>query len=424
MESVREIAEEAWSVPPGVPVPDPFGRPGRAFEVVPGIALVSGFGLSIGVQTGDGLVIVDTSGRNHGKTVVAAMREWDSSPIKNVIYTHGHFDHIGGMPEYDADAERRGFPRPHVIAQENLPPRLERYARTAGYNATINARQFMSLPAPTPQMIANFGSARMPDETYRDRHTFEQGGVTFELRHGKGETDDHTWVWIPQHKAICAGDFFIWRCPNAGNPQKVQRYPVEWAVALREMAAMGAEVFIPSHGVPIFGNDRITRALQEAAELLETLVEQSLELMNRGARLDELIHAVTAPSHLLDRPYLRPVYDEPEFIVRNIWRMYAGWYDGNPANLKPAPEAEVAREFASLAGGTQKLAERADELASAGNLKLACHMIETAALAEPGDPGIRAMRARILRARAESEHSLMAQGIFNAAAAESERAQQ
>ena len=418
MESVRELSERVWGGQDRAAVIDPYGRPGNVFQVVPGIALVSGFGLSIGVQTGDGLVVVDTSGRNHGETVVAAMRTWDESPVRTVVYTHGHFDHVGGMPFYDADAERRGHPRPHVIAHENVAHRLDRYARTAGYNATINARQFLSRPTAPPQMVANFTNARMPDETYRDFHAFEQGGVRFELRHGKGETDDHTWVWIPSMRAICAGDFFIWRCPNAGNPQKVQRYPAEWAVVLREMAEMGAEVFIPSHGAPIFGPDRIRQALEETAQLLESLVDQSLELINRGVRLDEVIHTVKAPEHLLARPYLWPLYDEPEFIVRNIWRLYAGWYDGNPANLKPAPEAAVARETAALAGGAGRLAERAKELAAAGDLRLACHLAETAALAEPGDANIREVRAGVLRARAASEESLMARGIFTAAAAE------
>ncbi|MBK7726611.1 MAG: MBL fold metallo-hydrolase [Dehalococcoidia bacterium] len=185
---------------------DPFGRPAKIYEVAPGIALVSGFGLSIGIQTGDGLVVVDTSGRNHGEAVVAAMRTWDETPVRNVVYTHGHFDHVGGMGAYDADALQRGYPRPHVFAHENLPLRLERYAQTAGYNATVNARQFLSRPVAPPQMVENFAGARMPDETYRDSHAFEQGGVRFELRHGKGETDDHTWCGSLA-KAICAGDF-------------------------------------------------------------------------------------------------------------------------------------------------------------------------------------------------------------------------
>lgn len=417
MESIRELSERAWSGDRGTVV-DPYGRPGQVFEVTPEIALVSGFGLSIGIKTEDGLVVVDTSGRNHGETVVAAMRTWDDRPVRNVVYTHGHFDHAGGMPFYDSDAASRGYPRPHVIAHENVPPRLARYALTSGYNATINARQFLSRPSAPPQMVANFEHSRLPDETYREQHVFEQGGLRFELTHGKGETDDHTWVWIPTLKTICAGDFFIWRCPNAGNPQKVQRYPAEWARALRTMAGSGAEVFIPSHGTPIFGGDRIALALSETAEMLESLVEQSLELINRGVRLDEVIHTVKAPAHLLERPYLWPLYDEPEFIVRNIWRLYAGWYDGNPANLKPAPEAAVAAEVAALAGGAARLAERAKELAAEGELRLACHLAEMAALAAPTDEAVRATRGEVLRARAASEASLMARGIFNAAAAE------
>src|SRR5207237_6312636 len=99
-------------------------------------------------------------------------------------------------------------------------------------------------------------------------------------------------------------------------------------------------------GLPVVVPDRLARALSETAELLESLHDQTVALMNEGARLDEIVHAVRAPAHLLERPYLRPVYDEPEFVVRNVWRLYGGWYDGNPANLKPAPEAGLAAELA------------------------------------------------------------------------------
>ena len=65
------------------------------------------------------------------------------------------------------------------------------------------------------------------------RLTFTRGDCTFELTHGRGETDDHTWTWIPERKLLAPGDLFIWAVPNGGNPQKVQRYPIEWAAALR-----------------------------------------------------------------------------------------------------------------------------------------------------------------------------------------------
>jgi alkyl sulfatase BDS1-like metallo-beta-lactamase superfamily hydrolase len=219
---------------------------------------------------------------------------------------------------------------------------------------------------------------------------------------------------------LCCGDLFIWASPNAGNPQKVQRYPREWAIAAREMAALGAEVMLPGHGVPVVGADRVTQALTDVADLLDHLHDETVAMMNAGARLDEIVHAVQAPAHLLEKPYLRPIYDEPEFVVRNVWRLYGGWWDGNPATLKPAPEAALAGELAALAGGAGVLAERAQALAAAGDLRLAGHLAELAALAEPGDAAIHAARAEVFAARAEAEASTMSKGVFGWAARESE----
>jgi alkyl sulfatase BDS1-like metallo-beta-lactamase superfamily hydrolase len=214
---------------------------------------------------------------------------------------------------------------------------------------------------------------------------------------------------------------FIWASPNCGNPQKVQRYPRDWAAAFRKMAALAPEILLPGHGLPIVGAARVHQALSEGAELLETLVEQTLALMNDGARLDDIVHSVHAPEHLLARPYLHPIYDEPEFVVRNLWRQYGGWYDGDPSHLKPAPAAALAAEIASLAGGASRLAERAREVAAAGDLRLAGHLAEMAAQAAPDDKGVHAARAEIFGARAREEASTMSKGIYSWAEHESQQ---
>jgi alkyl sulfatase BDS1-like metallo-beta-lactamase superfamily hydrolase len=112
------------------------------------------------------------------------------------------------------------------------------------------------------------------------------------------------------------------------------------------------------------------------------------------------------------------MYDEPEFVVRNIWRMYGGWYDGNPANLKPAKDAALAREIASLAGGAGKLAARALALCES-DVRLACHLAELAVQAEPENANAHALRAEVFQKRRDGETSLMAKGIFGHAANES-----
>jgi alkyl sulfatase BDS1-like metallo-beta-lactamase superfamily hydrolase len=166
----------------------------------------------------------------------------------------------------------------------------------------------------------------------------------------------------------------------------------------------------------------VRAALSDTAALLESLCDQALALLNEGASLDELLRSVRPPAELLGRPYLRPVYDEPEFILRNLWRQYAGWWDGNPAHLKPAPDGELARELAGLTGGAERLAERAIELAGAGELRLAGHLSELAALAEPALAAAQEARAEVNERRAEEEASTMARGIFAWAARESRRA--
>lgn len=390
----------------------PLHAYGSIEEVADGVATISSFANVAAIDSGDGLVLVDTGGPV-GTQIRDLLRTWRTDPVSDAVYTHGHIDHVMGTEIFDAEADDHGRARPRVVAHEAIEPRFERYCLTAGYNASINRRQFSN---PDLNWPTNY---RHPDDTFTDRFDARVGEVTLQLHHARGETDDHTWVWIPEKRTLCTGDLFIWCVPNAGNPQKVQRYARDWAVALRTMAALGPEVLLPGHGLVIIGADSVRDALVDTADLLDSLVDQTLALMNAGAMLDEVLHTVTVPDHLTSQPYLQPVYDEPEFIVRNIWRLYGGWYDGSPARLKPAPDAAVAAELAALAGGAGVLAERAQEVAATGDVRLAGHLVEFAGLAAPDDASIHRVRATLLQQRARIETSLMAKAIYGAAARDS-----
>ena len=422
---VLAIAERLWNGD-GPSGPNPMAPGGGMAEVADGVAFVPSFANVSAVRTDDGLVLVDVGSPFLSGQVHRTLRTWSDLPLHTAVYSHGHIDHVFGVHRWEAEADEHGWPAPSVVAHEAVAARFDRYVRTAGYNAVVNRRQFGidHLQWPTEY--------RYPDRTFRDHLDLEVGGVRAELHHARGETDDHAWAWFAEQQVLCAGDLFIWASPNAGNPQKVQRFPLEWAEALKRMLALydtpggGPEVLLPGHGYPIVGADRIRRALSETAELLESLVAQTLELMNAGARLDEAIHSVTPPAHLMARPYLQPVYDEPEFVVRGVWRLYGGWWDGNPATLKPAPEADLARELADLAGGPGALADRALALIEAAGsadpdaaLRLAGHLAELAWLAAPDDPGVAEARRSVCTRRADAATSTMARGIFAWAARES-----
>jgi len=394
-------------------------------ELADGVAIVESFSHSIAVDTGAGLVVFDTSVEAKGPAVVESLRTWRSDPVDSIVYTHGHLDHVGGSGAFAADAESHGHGPIQVVGHEHVAPRFARYRNTSGYNRVINLRQFggaatdMAKATERPFLPE---SVLDVDLSYQDDLTLDIGDTRFEMNHCLGETDDHTWTWIPKHKMITAGDQFIWMFPNCGNPQKVQRYPLEWATSLREMAKKEAELFVPSHGLPIAGVDRIRTCLITVAETLENLVTDVIDAMNTGAVLDDIVHSVRVPAEVLEIPYLRPMYDEPEFVVRNIWRLYGGWWDGNPARLKPPLDRVVGNEIVDMVGDIQLVIDRAVQRSSDGDHRLACQLIEFATAAEPESHAVHHARIEIYRARRAVETSLMAKGIFKGAVSDSEAA--
>ena len=153
-----------------------------------------------------------------------------------------------------------------MLAHEAVPARFDRYILTAGYNGVINQRQFQMPGFRWPTEY------RYPDETYRDAPDVDVGGERFELHHGRGETDDHTWAWVPDRKVLCTR-----RPVHLGVAQR--RQPAEGAALparvgrrpARDGRARAPSCCCPGHGLPIVGADRIQQALADTADLLDYL---------------------------------------------------------------------------------------------------------------------------------------------------------
>lgn len=395
-----EAAMEVWSA---------AVAGGMARQIAPNIVTVHTgylFGNVTAIRTADGLVLIDTGSRETASQTLAVLRNWDDGPVHTVIYTHGHIDHTWGARLLDQEADAKGIARPRIVAHRNVRERFARYDTTHGLNSLVMGRQFNQPGYVFPD------NHRRPDDIYDDTLSLTVGGLRLELFHGRGETDDATFVWLPETRTLMSGDFVIWVFPNAGNPRKVQRFAPDWAAALRRMQALKPEVLVPGHGPVVFGAERAAQVLGDTAAVLESLIAQTLDLMNAGRTLDDILHSVSASASLLAKPYLLPKYDDPEFVVRNVWHLYAGWFDGNPAHLKPARQADLAAEIAALAGGADKLAERAAILAGSGQTRLAAHVIELAGAASPDDKDIQAVRANVYARCVAAETSLIGKAIF------------
>ncbi len=372
-------------------------------------------------DTDEGLVLVDSGLRRLSPLLAGQIRQKTQRPVHTAIFTQGHVDHAFGLAAFLRD----GQAPPRVVAHRAMPARFARYQRTAAYNRAINARQFGATVRATSgahaEDLDTFGTPEMPpNELYEDRIDLEVGGVRFEVHHCRGETDDHSWVFCPDRRVLCPGDLFIWAVPNAGNPQKVQRYPWDWARGLREMAARDPLSMCPGHGGPVVNDPALLqRMLLETAELLETIVERTLDALNEGAPPHtDIVHRVRLPES--DSPWLQNVYDDAEFIVRNVIRYYGGWWNGRPSELMPPRRDSLAQQIALLAGGAKKLVDRAERLQRDGMMRVACGLADFALEAAPSDPEVQERVAALYRKRADTEEGLMAINLFAAAAAYAE----
>lgn len=386
--------------------------------VTEGVYYLSKFSACTAFETNEGIVLVDSGLQELGPELAEQLRDETNAPIHTVIYTHGHVDHVHGVPAFVKDQEHS----PRVVAHENMPARFTRYEQTRGHNTALNARQFGGATQAEDDLYqADESPFRWPDfppdTLFREELILDVGGLTFEVYHGKGETDDHSWVYCPEKEVLCTGDFFISMAPNCGNPQKVQRYPWKWADTLREMAGKDARYLCPGHGQQVV-DDRagIQQRLLTSADYLDLIVEQTLDSLNAGSPPHvDIVHEVDPPT--TEEPWLQEIYDESEFIVRNIIRYFGGWWTGRPSELKPSPRDELAAEIVNLTGDVDVLLERATDLAESGNFRLAGHIADFALEAEPDNESVQDTVITIYESRAENAESLMAANLFHSAAA-------
>jgi len=412
LQSERLDFSSARNLPPEQAAFFHLGQPQLVTER---IAFFPALGNSTAFIGDHSVLMVDTAQQRFTPAILSGLRaNYSQAPVEAIIYTHGHIDHVTGAEAILAEAESRGDRRPRIIAHRDLPARFDRYRLLARQNDYINLIQF-NLPADAKPF--SDASLTYPDTTYDDGITTTAAGTVFELHHCRGETDDETWVWCPSQRALCTGDTFVWCSPNAGNPYKVQRYALDWARSLEKMAALRPLHLLPGHGPVLSGEERIQEALLTTAQFLRSIHDQVVAGMNEGKWLEDIIREMNWPA--TDKPWLQPIYDHPEFIARNVYRLYGGWYDGDPANILPAHSQEIAAALIAATGAAPILS-RARQLRDEGDLQLACHLVDFVRKGQPDNREAWELWRDLFTARAGAEPSLMARGAFLSAVRDAE----
>ncbi|MDG2417262.1 MAG: alkyl sulfatase dimerization domain-containing protein [Pelagibacterales bacterium] len=373
-------------------------------EVTDGIYSGIGFGLanSIMIETSDGLVIVDTLGSEERATeMLGEFRKISSKPIKAIVYTHNHLDHIGGTTIFAQEGE------PEIYAQENILYNIDNISTTIRpIIFERSARQF-GIPLPEDKIVhqgiggfleinagATIGLLR-PTKTFEDKLDLKIDDLEIELAHVPGETDDHLYVWLPEKKAVMVGDNFYRTFANLYAIRGTKfRNPMEWVHSIDKIRALDAEYLIPSHSRPIEGKENIAKALRDYRDGIQFVHDQTIRHINKGLLPDEIVKIVKLPPHLASSPYLQEFYGSISSYVRSVFSGYIGWFSGNITELHPLDNTIKAQKIRELAERSVPLNDAAKNALKNGEFQWAMELADILLALNPDDESSKKIKAQ------------------------------
>jgi alkyl sulfatase BDS1-like metallo-beta-lactamase superfamily hydrolase len=374
-----------------------FGDPTQGLSVIqvaPGLRYVPGRNVSsntIVVDTPAGAVIIDTSRPPASRAHFDLLQRAGVTKAAYVILTHGHGDHTGGVQLWKGVGAK-------VVAQENFTEFLGYQQMLAGFFAKRNGAQFQfaggaAAPAPADARVVSTlatGGGIKPDVTFGEQMTLDVGGVRFDLLHTPGETPDHLTVWVPSLKAAFIGDNFYESFPNMYTLRGTRpRWPMDYINSLNKVLALEPEIVVPSHGPAIVGKANIKAQLTKMRDAIVYVHSAVLKGMNDGKDVHTLMQEIKLPPEL----DVGEGYGKISWSVRGIYESYAGWFNGDPAEMFPQGRDSVSASLVKLAGGGKPLADEAMRLLSQGKMVEALHLTSVGIEGAPGDKDV--LRARV-----------------------------
>jgi glyoxylase-like metal-dependent hydrolase (beta-lactamase superfamily II) len=323
-----------------------------AQQVHPGIWVSPGLSNSYLLVTGDGRVVVNTGMGFEAPVHRANYDAVDTSPIRYIILTQGHYDHVGG-------ADVLSDPGTEIVAQANweswrrdndqlLPFRTANayFAWTDAISTAVRYAKTRSDEAPAAQ------SSPIPTIVVDDELSLTVGGRRLVLRATPGgETTDSMVVWLPGEGVCLCGNVFgalFGHIPNLvtmrGDRYRDALTVIESIETVREL---GPAVLLTGHFGPITGEQRIREELTRLRDAVAYIHDQTVAGMNAGKDVYTLMREIALPPEL----QVGEGYGMVRWDVRAIWENYAGWFHHrSTTELYPCAPRDIWADLLELAG--------------------------------------------------------------------------
>ena len=253
----------------------------------------------------DDVIVVDSNASLAAtKELLAALRKLTNKPVRYVVNTHWHDDHIAGnqvwreaFPHVEfighastltdrptvGETNRRGMLAGGKAYAARLRELVAQNKSLAGAPITEEERvNYLADSAWIERALAEAPAVKMilPTLTIEDRLTLQRGARTIEIRHlGCGHTAADLVVHLPKEGILITGDLVVWPIPLVGSTS----YPAAYSATMEKLLALPANIIVPGHG-PVL---RDQEYLKLVARLLVSLKEQTIAAMARGETLEQ-----------------------------------------------------------------------------------------------------------------------------------------
>ena len=287
---------------------------------------------------------------------LADIAEITNKPIDCLIYTHiSHPDHTGG-----AAVLAKGVT--NVLARRSSGVVYGHSHLISGIGQKRGSKQFGFQLSDEEALsmgmgpIGEKGGRCLPlpptDFIESEKAHFDVDGIEVVLLAAPGETDDMTYVWLPEDKVVCCGDNYYRSWPNLSAIRGGQyRDAAMWIESLNRLLQLDVQCVLPGHTAALKGREQIQTEIGAYRDGLEYVLLETLKGIEQGLTPEELVQRIKLPDDLRQLPQLAELYGTVEWSVRGIYSGYVGWFDGNPTHLGTMPGAERAEKMLAMMGG-------------------------------------------------------------------------
>jgi alkyl sulfatase BDS1-like metallo-beta-lactamase superfamily hydrolase len=357
----------------------------------------------------DGVLLIDClETEEAARQAFGDLRKVSDKPIKGLIYSHSHPDHISGVRGI-LDPSEVESGRVALYAHERLaavklgnpslgimPPL--RLAYTFGLDLERGPEGWVETGLGTQLGVGTIGFLP-PTTVFHGSLDIQVAGIRVQLREAPSESDDEIVMWFPDQGVLHVADVIQGESlPNVYPLRGAIRDPWQWIRAVDLLRGFDAQALIFGHGRPLTGQGEVRDLLLAYRDAMQYIHDQTVRLMARGLTPDELVEVVAElPPRLRAHPWLGEFYGTVKQTVRQVYYNYFGWFEGDPTLIDPLPRRERSTRYVAAMGGRDAVVAIAMHAHADRDFRWVAEVLTHILRIDPNDQRARQLKADALR---------------------------